>query len=201
MGIIVVWDGSLSQSCSHQHWAITCPPRGVDKNTRWESTLQCQVMAGRLQQAHIKQKRPQQRRGEYRSLPAHTSHSKQTVPQFQTGTLGFVSLLTYERNQSPSPSPHYSGQPSWSNSMTKNINCLWQCMCMYVCGGNTRCMSFSHSTRIITHNTQMWIILWGWSDLFNFTSTLNLCQFFILRWSVWHFPGKYKTRSQILQLL
>lgn len=69
MGIIVVWDGSLSRGCSHQHWAITCPPQGVDKNTRWEWTLQCQVMAGRLQQAHIKQKRPQQCRGEYRSLP------------------------------------------------------------------------------------------------------------------------------------
>lgn len=143
MGIIVVWDGTLSRGCSHQHWAITHAPRGVDKNTHWEWTLQCQVMAARLQQTHIKQKRAgaMPRWIQIASIQAQAAHAhrgKQTVSQFQTGTLGFVSLMTYEKNRSPSPSPHYSGRPSWSNSVTKNISPLWQCMC--VCGRNTVCV-------------------------------------------------------------
>lgn len=138
MGVIAVWDGTLSWGCSHQHWAITYAPRGADKNTHWEWTLQCQVMAGRLQRAHIKQNKTMARWRWIQITPiqAHaalTNPSKQTAPRFQTRTLGFVSLLTCERNQPPSPSPHYSGQPGCSNSITKNISSLWRCSCVSVC--------------------------------------------------------------------
>lgn len=75
---------------------------------------------------------PPHHAGEYRSLPymraqsAHTSPSKERAPGFQSGTPGFVSPLTCERNQPPSPSPHYSGQPGRSNGMIKNTSPVWQ---------------------------------------------------------------------------
>lgn len=133
--VIAVWDGTLSPGCSHQHGAITHAPRGADKNTHREWTRRCQVMAARLRRAHIKQTRAAARRRWIQITSAQAGPGEQTAPRIQTGTLGFVSPLTCERNQPQPPSPHYSGQPGWSNNITKNISPVWLCLCVWAVTG------------------------------------------------------------------
>lgn len=91
-------------------------------------------------------------------MEVHTDHShtgirgpdkppaKRTAPhRFQPGTSSFVSPLTCERNQPPSPSPHYSSQPGWSNSITKNISPLWQSLCGNVSVLRVFCLRLMYS--------------------------------------------------------